>query len=123
MNFQLMCFQIHRKYAIGIPKNVTLKASNGQILLVNLYNFYIRLNIGFFPACNVVERFQSDAIMVTMDLCDVFVALVLLMGMIRCLSDFVEETPLEMPEVECFEALLNVEKALCNNKNMYCFLL
>jgi hypothetical protein len=28
-----------------------------------------------------------------------------------------------MPEVECFEALLNVEKALCNNKNMYCFLL
>ena len=61
---------------------------------------------------------QSDAIIVTMDLCDVFVDFVLLIGMMRCLSDLVEETPLEMPEVECLEALLKVEKALCEQKNI-----
>ena len=56
---------------------------------------------------------QSDAVIVTIDLCDVFAELLTLtMGMIRFFSEWFEDTPDEIPEVECFEALLRVEKPL-----------
>jgi len=51
--------------------------------------------------------------MVTMDLWDVLAELLTLtIGMIRFFSEWLEETPDEMPDVECFEALLSVEKPL-----------
>lgn len=64
-------------------------------------------------AVNVDGVTQSDAVIVTIDLCDVFAELLTLtMGMIRFFSEWFEDTPDEIPEVECFEALLRVEKPL-----------
>ena len=56
---------------------------------------------------------QSDAVIVTIDLCDVFAELLTLtIGMMRFFSEWFEETPDEIPDVECFDALLRVENPL-----------